>query len=358
MNTASLTGQQAPRGFIRAFRRRSLTVSFLYLSFLASLANEGVRWLAIWANMWLGTNLPVFSVGPFFLVVAFLYTLRRSSLEAAAEGADRALDLSDRLTSFLDIAGRGDVPAPIARAQREETAAALSRIPPSHARSISVLFWAGPLLLVLSVFYPNLMTLMPPTFQVARYSDDARRSPVGPEQFDSPGELSEEDPESHPATEDEMPETPPVEETASPDRDDGPSLAGPPLEVPGDRPAGEGPRPSTVTEEPSILESNRTGEELSRIVDPLFSPLQEDQPAVEEMPAGSMAFRLLPEAAAGGGQGGGGESAGELPARVQIDFDDIPGQYRILVKRYFDFLGEEKTDGADGAGEREGRRKE
>jgi hypothetical protein len=71
-----------------------------------------------------------------------------------------------------------------------------------------------------------------------------------------------------------------------------------------------------------------------------------------------MAFRLLPEVDAGSGEGGDGESSGSLPARVRVDFDDIPEQYRFLVKRYFAFLGGQETNRAGGAGRREGRRQE
>jgi len=357
MSTKSLAEQQAPRAFIQAFRRRSLLVSFLGLSFLAALANEGVRWLAIWMNRWLGAGLPVFSVGPFFLVMTFLYTLRRWSFTAAAGRADRALDFRDRLTSFLDIAGRRDVQAPIARAQGEETEAALSGISLSRVRPVPVLLWAGPLILAFSVFYPNLMTLMPPAFQVTQFSNDAPNRLVDSEQPDSSGELSEADLDSHPDPEDEVPETPPEEDTARHDGDDAPSLAGPPLDVPGDT-AAERPSPSSVPGQPSTLESTRRAEELSRVIDPLFSPLREDQPAAEDMPTGSMAFHLLPEAAAGGEEGGEGEAAGGLPARVRIDFDDIPEQYRFLVKKYFAFLGGQETGRADGTGQREGQRKE
>jgi len=350
--------KQAPKTFIQAFRRRSLLVSFLSLSFLAALANEGIRWLMILLNRWLGYDLPVFSIGPFFLVMAFLYTLRRWSLTAAAERADRALDFRDRLTSFVDIEGRRDVPAPIVRAQTEETAGALTGISLSRARPVPVLLCAGPLVLALSVFYPNLMKLAPPGLQVTQHTNDVRHDPADPEGPDSSGELSEPDLDSQPAPEDEVPETPPEEDAARPEGDDTPSLAGPPLGTPGGATPEDRSRPHSVPEQPSGLESTRTGEELSRVVDPLFSPREEDLPAAEELPAGSMAFRLLPEVAAGDGEGGGGESPGSLPARVQIDFDDIPEQYRFLVKRYFAFLGGRETDRAGGTGQREGQRKE
>jgi multidrug efflux pump subunit AcrA (membrane-fusion protein) len=213
MSTKSPAGQSAPKAFIQAFRRRSLLVSFLGLCYLAALVNEGVRWLAIGLNVWLGADLPVFSVGPFFLVLAFLYALRRWSLTAAAEKADRALDFRDRLTSLADFEGRRDVPASMARAQSEETAAALTGISPARVRPVPVLLCAGPLVLTLSAFYPNLMTLLPPRFQVAQYSSDVRHRLVDPEQPGSSGEWSEADRDSRPAAGDEAPGTSPEKDT-------------------------------------------------------------------------------------------------------------------------------------------------
>ena len=143
--------------FLRAFRRRSLLAAALRLSFLAALANEAVRWLAVWSNSLFDTSLPVFSVGPAVFALTLAVTLGRWSTTSAARRADRTLALKDRLASYLDFSQRREIPEAVVRAQGAETETALAAADLESAVPIRFAHYEPPLLLALSIAWPNFL---------------------------------------------------------------------------------------------------------------------------------------------------------------------------------------------------------
>jgi hypothetical protein len=346
------SGQQTPAAFIRTFRRRSLLVSALRIAFLAALVNEGLRWMAVGAREWLGAPVPVLSTGPLFFLTACIFTFRRFSLTAAAARADKVLSFQDRLTSLMDFSRRRDIPRFIVHAQAGEVAAALKGVSPEKARPIPLILLAGPLLLCFSVFYPNLMNMapyIPPVEWTLTWRQAGLQPGTSPEES-SPVPAGHSIPgKTEPESSAER--TPSGTDGASPPAErsrDAVSLEGA-SSGPG---IGEGGgREHTRTgahREGSMgpkgeLFSQRVGESLSPVVNPLYSSRPVRREEREKKLEGAMSFRIFPEAAAGKDGSTGRASTESRPNRIIVNFDEIPEQYRPIVEKYFVLLGQEET---------------
>jgi hypothetical protein len=344
MSRPVLSEYQSPADFLKAFRKRTLLRSALQLTFLATMINEAIRWLAVGARTWPGITLPVINTGPIFFLIALALTFRRWSPAQAAARADGLLDFQDRLTSFVDFARRADIPAPMVRAQAGEAAAALKGISPKQARPIHPMFYAGPLLFALSLYYPYLIPSGPVMFRVARHTiERSSFQEAGTDGGAAPRE-KEDSPAHHPQP--DIPLLPaPADAPDPPVTKPAPPLPG--LEasrkeddLPPRKPAAP---PKSEIDETSPLVSQRRGDRLSRVVDPVYSAVGDEPPEKPELPGGSMVFRLLPETAGGGGINGENMAGERGPVKVVVDFATLPVEYRVIVESYFTLLGDEDS---------------
>lgn len=344
MSGYTFSGHQSPADFLKALRKRTLLRSALRLTFLATFINEALRWLAIGARIWPGITLPIISTGPIFFLIALVLTFRRWSPARAAARADGVLNFHDRLTSFVDFARRADIPAPMARAQAGEAAAALRGISPKQARPIHPMLYTGPIIFALALYYPYLITSGPVMFRVARYPLEHTSF----QDVESTGKNAPRENESRPVRH-PPPDTPlrpaPAETPAPPVIVPAPPLPGlvasQNIEEPPPRKSAA--PPQSEIDDTSPIVSKRRGDRLSQVVDPVYSAAWDALLEKPELPGGSMVFRLLPEAVGGVGKEGANTSGERGPVKVVVDFAAFPEEYRVIVKNYFTLLGNENS---------------
>jgi len=339
--------REPPFSFLKSFRRRWLLRWFLYPGCLAAaVLNEAVRWSTVGLNLWLGLDLPVLEAGPFFLLVALFVTVQRWRPDYTAARADRHLAFQDRFTSLLDFAGRSDLSREVLAAQSAEVREALAGRSPREALPLRPLFFAGPLLLLVSLAYPlfvpsspfGMVALMrrvsgPATNRNLRSNrtpdtaGDARRPVQNPAGENTPAG----DPGKSPSRPDPSQQTPPADQGAGKTAVDDPLVP----------PNGTGPRKGMIAEGPLV--SERIGRKLTKVVNPLFQEGTARPAPPEESAGGAIAFRLLPKSAkTGSGEGSG---SGENPDAVTLNLDAVPEAYRQLVKTYFTLLaGKDRKD--------------
>jgi hypothetical protein len=330
--------------FLRAFRRRSLLAAALRLSFFAALANEAVRWLTVGTNSVFETSLPVFSVGLAVFALTLAITLGRWSAASAARRADRTLALKDRLVSYLDFSRRREIPEAVVRAQGAETEAALAAADLESAVPIRFAHYGAPFLLVLSILWPSFLSgspgrppaiFQPGSQSSLRLVDNPSLPPAEPAHLSPGGEdrkiekTAELEGSLKSSTGEDEKVAPPLAGLDSTQEEQEPSA----------RRTGSAPESSVERDTPP--ESQRVGDRLSPVVDPLYTPGVGGGAPAPELPGGSMTFPLLPETADGGGASGSPSAAGDGTGGLVVDFDSLPEKYRLIVERYFLLLAGE-----------------
>lgn len=338
----------AVTAFLRAVGRRAATSDILVAAGAAAVINEVFRWGTIGVLVAMRRVTPTLDVGPIIFAVLAVAAIRRWGPMAAARRSDMQLGLSDRLTSFLDFKGRDDVPGEMRGAQARETERALDGVRPASV--VPIRFWlaAGPLLLAASLIYPTFLftetetTTMRLLNRIGPASDlGGGEQPVAgiPDQGQRPETAREDTGPPQPGSE----VTPDKREAALTQAEPGPASAAKPV----DGPRGEGPLPAPQDEmadrrspdhgnavEPGQLVSERVGQALVRVVDPVYRP--EGEKAQPPGATGSVSINLVPQSRPGRK----GNTPGEGPAaeRVTVDLDALPEEYRPLVKTYFELL--------------------
>lgn len=335
------------RRLLRAARGRSILAATLGTAFAAAALNETARWASVGFVALTRREIPIFDLGPLFLLAVYPLLRRRWSLAATARRADALGGLRDRLVSFVDFSGRADIPARVREAQAREAARAAGALPLATLAPLPARLAAGPLLLLASVLYPFLFLAgtgpETATVRVAqRMLPGAFRQPRAPAVFDpaAPPDGSrprDREPKGAARTGDD----------ARPERRPEPAAKQGAQATPGEhaalphperaRPPRARPEARPEREQPSQIVSERVGAGLAKLVDPVYDP---ERRAAEPAPspAGAFAFRLLPKKTRAGS--GAGDAATETahPERVTVDFDALPEQYRALVRAYFQQL--------------------
>jgi hypothetical protein len=329
--------EMEPGPFLARFRRRSLALVALRLSFVAVLIGEAVRWLTVALNARSRHRLPVLTLAPFILLALVLAARRRWSPGLTARRADHTLGLRDRLTSFVDFASRADVAPAFRLAQARESAAALARHLPLRVPRLPWYLSFGPALLVASVVYPLLLGGGPSHQGGLRGT--GRHAPDTP----FPGDGSPDDPRDRGADSakdsPKSPEEKKAGETPLPPPTADVKLPALPEGDP--RTAKEGDaarRPVTDIrgQQSSPLQSFRLGQQLSRVVD-----LRSGQPvAGKKAPRSGSTFRLFP-ASDRKGAGGRAKLSDGSSGGITIDLSAVPERYRPVVERYFTLLEKE-----------------
>jgi len=339
--------REPPFFFLKSFRRRWLLRWFLLRGCLAAaIINEAVRWSTVVLNRWSDLDLPVLDAGPFFLLIALIVTMQRWRPDYTAARADRHLAFQDRFTSLLDFAGRSDLSREVLAAQGAEVREALAGRSPREALPLRPLFFAGPLLLLVSLAYPlflpsspfGLVALMrrdsgPATNRNLRSDGTLDTAGDAPRPVQNPA--GKNTPAGEPGKSRSRPAPP--QQTPSADQGAGKTTVDDPL-VP---PLGTGPRKGLIAEGPLV--SERVGRKLTKVVNPLFQEGTARPARPKESAGGAIAFRLLPKSAKiGSGEGSG---SGENPDAVTLNLDAVPEAYRQLVKTYFTLLaGRDRKD--------------
>lgn len=324
--------------------------SVLLAAFLATAINEIFRWAAIAAITLAGRLVPVLDIGPVFLAILVPFLFRRSGPALAAKRADACLGLNNRLASFVDFAGRSDVPPEVRNAQARETERALAGRRPAAAAPIGGWLVVGPLLLVASLAYPIFFftSTETVTMQVLRQlgvgahvagdagQEAGHNSPAGEGQSDAAGENGKADDQAASDQARVESQTARQQDPAAAASVDGTAEKTPDPDRKADAAAARPPADHLEGREPGTLVSERVGSRLARVVDPLFAPENgsRQQPAAA---AGTISIDLVPKGRTGRGARAAPGQA-ELPERVLVDLDTLPEQYRPLVKTYFELL--------------------
>ncbi len=339
--------------FLRAVRRRSALSDILVAAGVAAIINEICRWAMILVLVAMKRVFAALDLGPLIFVILSVVAIRRWSPAAAARRVDTRLHLYDRLTSYLDFAGRADIPGEVRGAQARETGRALEGVRPARVAPLRAWLAAGPLLLAASLIYPYFFfteTSTTTTLLMRRIGTGGGRgggpqtdagSPAAPGRPPAAGKSAV---TPQPGA-DKKPDR--REETAArTEPEPGQATAAKPV----DGPKGEGPLPAPQDEtpdkrtpghgkavEPDQLVSERVGRALAKVVDPVYNPGgDQPQPATA---TGSVSINLVPRSRPG--RGGGVPGEGAAAQRLTVDLDALPEEYRPLVKTYFELLAAE-----------------
>jgi hypothetical protein len=343
--------------FLGGVRRRSVALSLLAGAFVATAVNEIFRWTAIGGFLFWKLRVPVLDIGPLLFLILVPYLLRRWTPAASARLADARLGLDDRLASFVDFRGRGDVPAEVRAAQEQDTERALAGMPPAAAVPIRGWLAAGPLLLAASIAYPYFIFTTTETvtmrmtrllFEGVRIAGDGAPSGLQTARNEQrPGESvgekergggkSVEGGNEGERKEPEAVKAPAAEESPGKQQGEG-EKSGQPAEEAGQRarePSREPPGDGKGVE-PEQLVSERVGARLADVVDPVYAPSASARPQ-EAAAGGTIEIDLVPRGRSGRGRG---DAPGRTvaPERVAVNLDALPEQYRPLVKAYFELL--------------------
>lgn len=349
-------------GLLRRGRRRAVLRGLLAGSFLAALLNEAVRWGTVGLALALRRKMPILDAGPFFLAILPFFLLRHWDLPTVALRIDARLELRERLTSFLDFRGRADVPDELRRAQAAETARALAGPDVDAALPLRPWLAAGPVLLALSLLYPLLLPTGPntPLVRLARrVIPGVALRPGGPVPDDAGPPTAERAAQKQSAALQRRPNGAAGKDVAGrgpePAADakaraqSGLAEGNPALEPKGGarkKPTPPRQPPRGEAREPEHIASERVGQSLARVVDPLYTAGKGSQPPAPRL-SGTFSFHILPKPARGGaGAGaGGGSTESTVPERVTLDLDTIPERYRPVVRTYFELLAQGRAGG-------------
>lgn len=341
------TGSRLIEGFLRRAGRRLLLRRLLGGCLWSGLAGLGCAGLVSGVNKIFSWRLPVIDIALPLLAVFATRALLRARLPRAALEADRELMLQDRLASFLDFQGRGDVDPEMRKAQVRETATRLGPHALGRALRIPAPYRLGPFVLLGALA----TTSLSPWLTRVRIPGTGRPHPMA--ERASQGRSVEKNESDRPVPSRE-------EENERPGEAAAPVLSAKPAagvgepqrgaaevarreaDVPkptaGSAPGPEHARTSVLLEEPAYIYSETVTPDLT----PVASGAPPRREGVSSPPppwSGRISFHLAPAASRGkDGERGEGAAGGPAPAEISIDFSRIPPDYREYVRRYFERL--------------------